>query len=271
MVKAKKNGGFRVVSWNVNGIRSVATKGFVDWLTTSEADVVALQETRIEVAKLDPALASPSGYTSHYREAEKAGYSGVALYSRTSPDAVDGPFGETELDAEGRLIIGRYGALTIVNGYFPNGSGKERDNSRVPYKLAFYRKLFDRLEVAKKQGERILVLGDFNTAHKAIDLARPKQNEKTSGFLPEERDELDRWIREGWVDTFRAFEPGEGHYSWWSQRFGVREKNIGWRIDYVLASPGAMDFVTGAAIHPDVKGSDHCPISVVLDRAVLKH
>lgn len=273
MVKPKKSTAderFRVYSWNVNGIRSAATKGFVDWLGSSDADVVGLQETRVDPGQLDESLRAPLGYVGHFRAAEKPGYSGVALLSRGAPDEVHAPFGDDTLDAEGRLVVGRFGGLTIVNGYFPNGSGKDRDNSRVPYKLDFYRKLFARLDAGKSRGERILVLGDFNTAHKPIDLARPKQNEKTSGFLPEERDELDRWIREGWVDTFRAFEPGEGHYSWWSQRFGVREKNIGWRIDYVLASPGAMPFVKAARIHPEVRGSDHCPISVELDRGVLE-
>jgi exodeoxyribonuclease-3 len=172
-------------------------------------------------------------------------------------------------DVEGRLQIARFGALWVVNGYFPNGSGKERDNSRVPYKLQFYRKVFSTLKPLIASGERVLVVGDFNTAHREIDLARPKQNEKTSGFLPEERAELDRWIRAGWVDTFRHFEPGPGHYSWWSQRFGVREQNIGWRIDYVLASAGAMGLVRGAGIQASVRGSDHCPIYVDVDRAAL--
>jgi exodeoxyribonuclease-3 len=201
--------------------------------------------------------------------AERRGYSGVGLWSREAPDAVETTLGDPSFDTEGRLQIARFGALTVVNGYFPNGNGKNRDNGRVPYKLSFYRALFDRLEADRAAGRPILVMGDFNTAHREIDLARPKQNVKTSGFLEEEREEFDRWLRAGWVDTFRAFEPGEGHYTWWSQRFGVREKNIGWRIDYVLASEGAMKHVRQAKIHPDVRGSDHCPISVELDRKVL--
>jgi len=139
----------------------------------------------------------------------------------------------------------------------------------VPYKLAFYAALFDRVERLRRSGLRVLVMGDFNTAHREIDLARPKANENTSGFLPEERAEFDRWMGAGWVDTFRHFEPGDGHYTWWSQRFGVREKNIGWRIDYVLASPAAMKFVRSAFIQPEVRGSDHCPVGVDVDRRIL--
>lgn len=260
----------RVISWNVNGIRSVAQKGFLDYLASSDAHLLGIQETRARPEQIPEAIKAPEGWVTHWNAAERPGYSGVGLYSRREPDAVESVFGEAELDGEGRLLVARYGALTLVNGYFPNGSGKDRDNSRVPFKLEFYRKLFARLEPLRARGERLLVMGDFNTAHRPIDLARPKQNEGTSGFLPEEREELDRWLRSGWVDTFRHFEKGEGHYSWWSQRFGVREKNIGWRIDYVLASEGAMEYVRSAAIHPDVRGSDHCPVSVTLDPGVFE-
>ena len=174
--------------------------------------------------------------------------------------------GDEAFDAEGRLQIARWGALTIANVYFPNGSGKNRDNSRIPFKLDFYRRLFEVLEPAFAAGEPVLVMGDFNTAHRPIDLARPKQNEKTSGFCPEERAELDRWLQAGWVDTFRAAHPdAEGHYTWWSQRGDVRARNVGWRIDYVLASPALAPLVTDAFILPDVQGSDHCPLGVEID------
>jgi exodeoxyribonuclease-3 len=152
--------------------------------------------------------------------------------------------------------------LVVANAYFPNGNGKERDNSRVPFKLRFYRTLFEQLEKLRAEGAHVLVMGDFNTAHEEIDLARPRPNRNTSGFLARERRELSRWLSAGWVDTFRAFEPGPGHYSWWSQRQGVRDRNIGWRIDYVLAAPEAMRFVRGAFIQHRVRGSDHAPIGV---------
>jgi exodeoxyribonuclease-3 len=165
--------------------------------------------------------------------------------------------------------VARIGRLTVANVYFPNGSGKERDNSRIPFKLKFYKSLFKLLEPAATAGEPVLVMGDFNTAHREIDLARPKTNQTTSGFCPEERREIDRWLKAGWVDTFRQFHPDAVKYSWWSGRFGVRERNVGWRIDAVFASPGAMPFLRGAFIDDHVQGSDHCPVGVVLDRAAV--
>jgi len=265
----KKAGDLRVVSWNVNGLRACVKKGFRDWLATSGAEIVGLQEVRARPDQLTEDVHSPSDWHTHFVPAERPGYSGVALYSRQAPHAVEASLGEDRVDVEGRLQVARFGKLIVANGYFPNGNGKNRDLSRIPYKLDFYRSLFDLLEPARERGEPILVMGDFNTAHQDIDLARPKQNRKTSGFRPEEREELDRWLRSGWTDTFRHFESGGGHYSWWSQRGGVREKNIGWRLDMILASEGAMEHVRSAAIHPNTLGSDHCPVSLDLDPAIL--
>jgi exodeoxyribonuclease III len=258
----------RVFSWNVNGLRAVLKKGFLDWAENSGGDILALQETRCREDQIPPEIAELKDWHFAIAAAERAGYSGVANLSRKAPDWQDTSLGDDEFDREGRVLMQRHGRLLLVNTYFPNGSGKERDNSRVPYKLNFYRHLFDLLEPQRRRGEPILVLGDWNTAHRDIDLARPKENRMTSGFLPEECDELDRWLSNGWTDTFRVFEPGGGFYTWWSQRFGVRAKNIGWRIDMMLASPGVVPHLRGAAIHPDVTGSDHCPISVELDDAV---
>ncbi len=258
----------KVISWNVNGIRSVAQKGLHEFLAKERPQIVGLQEVRAHPDQLTPALRQPPRWHTSFCSAERPGYSGVALFSRRRPDDVVTRLGEPRFDKEGRFQLARFGDLFVVNAYFPNGNGKERDLSRIPYKLAFYRRLFRFLEEERRNGRPILVMGDFNTAHQDIDLARPKQNEKNSGFTPKERKELDRWLRSGWVDTFRHFEKGDGHYTWWSQRVGVREKNIGWRIDLVLASPGAMPFVKKAFIHKHVTGSDHCPIGVVLDPAV---
>lgn len=260
----------RIVSWNVNGLRACARKGFCDWLEGCDADIVGLQEVRARHEQLPATLHQPDGWHLHLSAAERPGYSGVALYARRPPDAVETSLGVPEFDAEGRLQRARFGALEVVNGYFPNGNGRNRDLSRIPFKLAFYRRLFDLLEPRRAAGEPILVMGDLNTAPYEIDLARPKANRETSGFRPEEREELIRWLDAGWVDTFRHYEPGPGHYSWWSVRKGVRARNIGWRIDLVLASPGAIPFLRGAAIHPEVMGSDHCPISVELDASILQ-
>ncbi|MCB9507675.1 MAG: exodeoxyribonuclease III [Myxococcales bacterium] len=258
-----------VASWNVNGLRAAATKGFPEWLAGTSADVVCLQEVRALPSQLPESLVNPPGWHARFAPAERKGYSGVATLSRRAPEVATVGLGIPDFDVEGRLLTTRHGALTVVNGYFPNGNGKERDNSRIPYKLDFYRAVFDALAPAFERGEPIVVVGDFNTAHRPIDLARPKTNEQTSGFTAEEREELDRWLRAGWVDSFRTLCAEPDRYTWWSARFGVREKNVGWRIDYALLSPGAARHLVDATIEASVLGSDHCPITVTLDRAVL--
>ncbi len=260
----------RIVSWNVNGLRACARKGFLDWLNDSRAHVVGLQEVRARSEDLDLELREPEGWYSSFSAARKRGYSGTGLYSRGAPTSIRTQLGETRFDDEGRLQIARFGRLIVANVYFPKGSGTQRDNSRVPYKLDFYRALFDQLDRLRRDGYRVLVMGDYNTAHQEIDLKNPKTNRRNSGFLPEERDELDRWMRSGWVDTFRHVEPEGGHYSWWNQRFDGRKRNVGWRIDYVLASQAAMRYLEDAFILSDVMGSDHCPVGVDVDPAILE-
>lgn len=259
----------QIVSWNVNGIRAVHRKGFGDWLAKTDAEIIGLQETRAELEQFPKEVRQTEDWHLAAVSAERKGYSGVAILSRREPDGVETSLASEAFDVEARFQRARFGRLQVVNAYFPNGSGRDRDLSRIPYKLDFYRRVFDLLEDDRAAGEPILVMGDFNTAHREIDLARPKQNVETSGFRPEEREELDRWLREGWVDTFREFEKGGDIYTWWSQRKGVRERNVGWRIDYVLASPGAMEYVEAAEIHTDVMGSDHCPVSVTVNRGIL--
>lgn len=260
----------RLVSWNVNGLRAIDRKGaFRRFLSRSQAFFFGVQEVRARYEQLPRRLQRPRGFFAHLVTAERKGYSGVCLYARRDPDAVHVGLGDDEFDREGRVHIAEFGPLVVANAYFPNGSGVDRDHSRVPFKLAFYRTLFERLQQFRDAGKRVLIMGDFNTAHSDIDLARPRQNQKTSGFLPAERAELDRWLQSGWVDTFRRFETGPGHYTWWSQRFGVRERNIGWRIDYILACPRAARFLEGAFIWPHVRGSDHCPLGVELAPAIL--
>ena len=267
----------RIASWNVNGLRACADKGFVRWMRKrSGADIVAVQEVRALQEQLPKNVTRPRGWRTHFVPAERKGYSGVGLLARMhlEPSEVT-TLGDPAFDVEGRLQVARVGALTIANGYFPNGNGSvlpegKRSNDRVPYKLDFYRAVFDRLEAGRAAGEAILVMGDFNTAHRDIDLARPKSNTKTSGFLPEEREELDRWLRSGWTDTFRHVHGDvPGQYTWWAQRSNCRKRNIGWRIDYVLASPGALPYLQDAWIQANIKGSDHCPLGVDVDEAIL--
>jgi exodeoxyribonuclease-3 len=255
----------RIVSWNVNGLRACAKKGFLDFLDRCDADVVALQETRAFEDQLEEGVAKPDGWYTYFHPAERPGYSGVAIYSRQEPTRVETSLGIKELDTEGRYLCVTYGRLAIASVYFPNGSGKDRDNSRVPYKLDFYRKVFSKMQHKRKSGP-VYIAGDYNTAHHEIDLARPKTNKKASGFLLEERDELSRWEEAGWVDTFRkSHQEEEGHYSWWRQFGGARESNVGWRIDYVFASPSAANKVRKAFIWAGEMGSDHCPVGVDLD------
>ncbi|EYF04658.1 Exodeoxyribonuclease III [Chondromyces apiculatus DSM 436] len=244
-------------------------KGFRAWLSGAQASVVGLQEVRAREDQLTECVQGLEHWHRSFAAAARPGYSGVALLSRTAPDEVITSLGDPLFDVEGRFQLARFGRLVVVNAYFPNGNGKDRDLSRVPYKLAFYRRLFDLLEPEKKRGAPIVVMGDFNTAHHEIDLARPRDNVSNSGFTPVEREEHDRWIRSGWIDTFRVFEQGPGHYSWWSQRFGVRGRNVGWRIDYVLASPAVRPYLHKGFIQHHVDGSDHCPVGVDLDDAVL--
>jgi exodeoxyribonuclease III len=252
----------RIVSWNVNGLRACAGKGFLEFLENSAADVLGIQEVRAFPDQLPSAVRNPPGWHVHFAPAARPGYSGVALYSRAKPDQVEISLGEARFDTEGRYLMARFGRLKVVSVYFPKGSGRERDNSRVPYKLDFYAAVLAEVERLKRSGP-VFVIGDYNTAHHPIDLARPRSNEKTSGFLPEERAALDLWIKAGWIDTFRVRHPNEaGHYTWWRQWGEARQKNVGWRIDYVMGSPAADRRVRDAFIWSEVTGSDHCPVGV---------
>jgi len=252
----------RILSWNVNGLRACAKKGFLDVLESSAADVVGLQEVRAFPEQLPPEVLAPAGWHAEFHPAQRPGYSGVGIYSRQTPTRVETSLGIEEYDIEGRYIQAHFGRMVVISAYFPKGNGKERDNSRVPYKLGFYRAVFERIQKLKKSGP-VYVVGDYNTAHQEIDLARPKTNKKSSGFLPEERDEISRWIEAGWVDTFRATHVDEpDHYTWWRQFGGAKANNVGWRIDYVLASASAAKRVTDAFIWPHIEASDHCPVGV---------
>ncbi len=257
----------RVFSWNINGLRAVLKKGFLDWLEASGGDVVALQRPAAGPTRSRP-RSPPSRADFEMAEAERAGYSGVANLTRRPAEWQETTLGDDDFDREGRVLMQRHGRLLLVNTYFPNGTGQERDNSRVPCKLQFYRHLFELLEPQRRRGEPILVMGDFNTAHRDVDLARPKENRLTSGFLEEERAELDRWITGGWTDTFRVFEAERRLLYLVEPALRGARQNIGWRIDMMLASPGVVPHLRAAAIHSQILGSDHCPISVDLDDAV---
>jgi exodeoxyribonuclease-3 len=253
----------RFISWNVNGIRAAERKGFVEWIEGAPADIVAVQETKISHPdQLSHTLKNPDGYTSYWHpSAEKKGYSGVAVYTREEPIQVKTDFGESILSREGRVIELEYPEFTFLNIYFPNGgSGR----ARLEYKLAFYDAFLAYVQALVAEGKSVVFCGDINTAHREIDLARPKENRKVSGFMPIECAHLDQWEEAGFVDTYRALHPEQVQYSWWDMKTRARERNVGWRIDYFYVSADLRERVAEATILDEVMGSDHAPIGLHL-------
>ncbi len=259
---ARKSGYLTIFSWNVNGIRAVQNKGFMDWFSSHGGDIICLQETKAQPDQLTDSVKNIDGYESYWFSAQKKGYSGVAVYTNLKPEDIRNGFGNDSFDNEGRVIFAEYEKFVLANVYFPNGG---RGPERVKYKLDFYDQLFFYLEKNYRDRKGIIVTGDFNTAHKEIDLARPKENVKTSGFLPEEREWIDRIINLGYSDVFRKFNNKPGQYSYWDQITRSRERNVGWRIDYFMVSDDIAAKVKDARIHPEVMGSDHCPVSIKID------
>jgi exodeoxyribonuclease-3 len=257
----------KIASWNVNGLRSVQEKSFPKWFEEEDADVVCLQEIKCSAEQMnrDPRLARPGSFFSSYHCAEKPGYSGLVIYSRTEPLQVRSGIGHAEFDSEGRWLEADFkfaeSEVTIINSYWPNS---QRDHSRLPFKMAFCRQAEARLEQLRREGRQVVICGDFNIAHKEIDLKNPKTNVNNAGFLPEERAWMDHFVHLGWVDAFRSFEKGPGHYTWWSYRPGVRQKNIGWRLDYFFTNSEFADRVRKVEHQPHVMGSDHCPVVLSL-------
>jgi exodeoxyribonuclease-3 len=251
----------KLVSWNVNGIRAVSKKGFFEWMEETRPDILGLQETKISSDQLTEGLIKRKGYKSYFSHAEKRGYSGVALYTKEEPISVQEGFGVPRFDSEGRTLVADFGDFVIANIYFPNGAQNEE---RLQYKLDFYDAFYKWANKLVKEGKKLTVCGDYNTAHKAIDLARPKENEKISGFLPVERAWMDKFVKAGWSDTFRLINDKPEQYSWWHMRTNARERNVGWRIDYFFTSKNLTDQVDGATIEQDVHGSDHCPVTLTL-------
>ncbi len=252
----------RLISWNVNGIRAAAKNGLLDVLRGTGADALCLQETRAHPDQVAGSLREPEGYSAFWAFSERRGYSGVALFSRVPPVEVTTGLGIPRFDAEGRVLIARYPQFLLFNVYFPNG---KMNAERLQYKLDFYEEFLIRLVDLRRRGERIVVCGDYNTAHKEIDLSHPKNNVRVSGFLPQEREWMDRLAAHGFVDTFRIFHSDGGHYTWWDMRTHARDRNIGWRLDYFFVSDNLAGAVRDAAILPEVGGSDHCPVSLTLE------
>ena len=256
----------KLYSWNVNGIRAAERKGFLDWLDQFQPDVLCLQETKARVDQLGSSLIKDHGYHTYWHSAQKAGYSGVATFCKEEPYFIQEGLGIDRFDAEGRVLITEHENFLLYNIYFPNG---QKDDTRLNYKLDFYDELLPIVNDQVENGNNVIITGDWNTAHNAIDLARPKENEKTSGFMPIERERIDTYVSHGWVDTFRHFHSDSDRYTWWTYRFGARERNIGWRIDYFFVNETLVQQLDDADIHPDIMGSDHCPVSLTLKKDSL--
>ncbi len=249
-----------IFSWNVNGIRAVSKKGFYTWLEKARPDILCIQETKAHPDQLGDELKNPPGYGSFWASAEKKGYSGTAVYYKKEPLDV-GFLGIREFDCEGRGLIIKYPDFTIINAYFPNS---QAEGARLGYKLDFCNSIMNIAERRINNGENILICGDYNIAHRAIDLANPKRNEKNPGYLPEERAWMEKFLTSGFSDTFRIFNKKPEQYTWWSYRFKARDRNIGWRIDYNCVNDNFANRVKKSIIHTTVTGSDHCPIEITI-------
>lgn len=252
----------RMISWNVNGLRAIHKKGDFSNILKKKPDILCLQETKAEAEQLDPEVRNPQGYHAYFSHSKmRKGYSGVAVYSKTKPEKVEEGMGIKDMDQEGRLLVLYYSDFVLLNCYFPNGGGGPE---RLKYKLDFYDNFLMFVEKLRKHGKKIIICGDVNTAHEAIDLARPKENEKNTGFLPEERAWIDELIYHGYIDIFRHLHPSKiGAYTYWDIKSAARDRNVGWRLDYFFISPDLLPRVKSATIMSDFPGSDHCP--VVLD------
>jgi exodeoxyribonuclease-3 len=255
MVRKKKMS-LKIISWNVNGLRSAEKKGFWGKIKELDPDIVCLQEIKAKPEQLSLAMRKPEGWYAYFFPAQRPGYSGVAVYSKKQPLKVHYGLGDDRFDAEGRVLVLVFAEFVLVNAYFPNGG---RDDERLKFKLDFCEVI---QEFLLGFSQPVFLGGDINTAHQERDLARPRENVKNSGFLPVERAWLDRFIAAGFVDSFRVFHTEGENYSWWDMKTRARERNVGWRIDYFFVSAGCEKYLQDAFILPEVMGSDHCPVGI---------
>lgn len=252
----------KIITWNVNGIRAALRKDALGWAFAQRPDALCLQEVKARPEQLSEDHRSVLELPYIWNPAERAGYSGVTTFYKNQPDEVAMGMGNPKFDVEGRIVQTRWGNLRLLNIYFPSGS---RGHERVGYKLEFYAALLELCGALHEKGETLILTGDFNTAHQPIDLRYPKENQKTSGFLPEEREWVQKYLDHGFADAFRRLYPEKVQYTWWTSRLNARERGIGWRLDYFLVSEALMPRVSDVVIHDRVPGSDHCPVELVLD------
>jgi exodeoxyribonuclease-3 len=252
----------KIISWNVAGIRAAIRKGLWQKMKQIDADIYCFQEVKARSEQVDIDFEHPKDFLNYWNPAERAGYSGVATFSKIEPRSVIIGDRSNDWDDEGRVIITKFDEFTLLNVYFPNG---KMNGARLKYKMDFYEYFLKYINNLRQNGEKIIFCGDVNTAHEAIDLARPKDNENISGFLEIERKWMDKVIKDGYVDTFRLFNNEGNNYSWWSQRSGARQRNVGWRIDYFFVDESLKDKIKSAFILPEIEGSDHCPVGIEIE------
>ncbi|MCZ2126412.1 MAG: exodeoxyribonuclease III [Anaerolineales bacterium] len=251
----------KIITWNVNGIRAALRKNALDWAFDKDPDALCLQEVKARPQQLDEEQAAQLKLPYVWNPAERAGYSGTATFYKNPPDEIKIGMDAPEFDAEGRVVQTRWGNLRLFNIYFPNG---QRGHDRVDFKLRFYAHLLELCNALHAQGEKIIITGDFNTAHRPMDLKNPKENENTSGFLLEEREWVTQYLESGFADAYRRLYPDKIQYTWWTYRLNARARGIGWRIDYFLVSEALMPQVEDVVIHDGAFGSDHCPVELIL-------
>lgn len=252
-----------ITTWNVNGLRSVLNKGAFHWIQKNEPNIICLQEIKVNSNQISKdSLNELSEYNSYWNSADKPGYSGVVTFSDSIPSYVQRGIRNRNFSGEGRIIITKFKNFMILNVYFPNG---RRNHSRLNYKFGFYNSILEYCDELHNRGESIILCGDFNTAHTEIDLKNPKQNSNTSGFLPEERDWLDKYLDHGFVDIYRYHYPDKVQYTWWTYRYNARTRNIGWRLDYYFVSKNMLSAIHDVVIQDTIQGSDHCPVTLYLD------
>jgi exodeoxyribonuclease-3 len=253
----------KLVSWNVNGIRATVKKGLWEFMKKDNADIYCFQETKARAEQVPEVESMPKDYFTYWNAAEKAGYSGVATFTKLEPKMViNDPENEDFFDREGRMVVTKFDEFTLLNVYFPNG---KKDKARLMFKMDFYEHFLKYINRLRDKGEKIVFCGDVNTAHEEIDLARPKENELVSGFLEIERKWIDKVIKNGYVDTYRMLHPEETEYSWWSLRSGARKRNVGWRIDYVFVDESLKDKIKNAFVLDEIDGSDHAPVGIEME------
>jgi exodeoxyribonuclease-3 len=250
----------KIISWNVNGIRAAIKHGMWEWFRDTRPDIFLLQEIKAVPEQVPEQVAYPNDYHAYWMPAQRKGYSGVAAFSKKPPNSV-AKLGISDFDIEGRVQVLHYDEFSLINCYFPNS---QEGGKRLDYKLAFCNAILEYCQDLRSQKKNIILCGDYNIAHKSIDLKNPKQNEKNPGYLPEERAWMDSFVAAGYTDSFRLFHKGPGHYTWWSYRFRAREKDIGWRIDYFCVNEEFKGRIARSGILKHITGSDHCPVQLTV-------